>query len=67
MVAYICNPNHSGSRGRKIMSSRPAQANLTSYLLSKTEYKQKVQVEECLPSMYKILDSIPSTKKKIAI
>jgi RNA-splicing ligase RtcB len=64
VVAHSCNP------GRRILSSRPAQEKVAErpYLKKQQQKETKrargiAQVAECLPSMYKSLDLIPSNIK----
>jgi hypothetical protein len=67
LVVHICNPNYSGGRGRKVVSSRQAGAKLGRTCIKINKKKRAgdmAQVVECLPSILKALGSIPSTIKK---
>jgi hypothetical protein len=65
---HICNPSYSGGGGRKIMSLSLIRAKLARPCL-KNKIKPKglrgvAQVVELLPSMCRVLGSIPSSSKK---
>jgi hypothetical protein len=60
MVVYVYNPSHSGSGGRRVVSSRPALAKV-----SETQVRGMVQVVECLPSMSEVLGTIKNERKQI--
>jgi hypothetical protein len=59
MVGHTCNPSSLGGRGRRVASSKPAQAKVAERPCLKNERTRNVsQVAEYLPSIFKVIGPV---------